>query len=117
MPFWRAPKDGVATKADKISLSNKHGYRDLLRAIAEGHTPLVERLLKAGAAADAAAGACGCTPLHSAASKGHTTFVRQPLGSRAAGNVALADSSPPLHHAALHGHTGVVLLLLHHLDA
>ena len=86
----------------------------LLHGAAEyGHTGMVELLLnfRQGASIEARNN-LGYTPLHFAASKGHTVVVGLLLEKGASINAKDGFDSTPLHNAAINGHTSTVKLLL-----
>jgi ankyrin repeat protein len=86
----------------------------LLRAAGNGDVDAAERLMSAGAAADAEDG-FGNTPLHRAAMHGHIEVARLLLREHSAEiNRRNIDGYTPLHLAALIGHLGEVRILLEH---
>jgi ankyrin repeat protein len=72
---------------------------------------LVQLLIDAGAALDAL-DYCNRTPLHIAASKGHSDAARALLEAGAAVNACNTDGKSILHYAAVQGSKAVVSLLL-----
>lgn len=105
-----------------------HGYTALHWAAMDGHTEMVERLLKAGADANAVSKE-KVTPLYLAAQRGHAKVVHVLLDSGAKPDLAanyygpphtrrwgsnIFDGCTPLYVAAENGHTEVVQLLLAH---
>ena len=81
-------------------------------AAAKGNLPIVETLLRAGAAVGDA-DLQGQTPLHGAAMGGHEAVARALLMRGARLNAVDNEGNTPLHSAAKYGRTDVVRLLLH----
>ena len=98
-----------------IDVLNAKGQTSLHVAAAQGHSKVVEQLVKAGARKEAASRA-GLTPLMMAASNGHASAVetlvdfRVDLEARAMAHQHAGWTA--LHFAAAAGHTHVVGLLI-----
>ena len=96
-------------------VADEYGYTPLHLAAQAGHLSIVRRLLRAGAAVDAAG--CGATPLHRAAYNGLTDVCAALLSAGAsvtAVDTSADDLRTPLHKAASGGHAATVALLLAH---
>lgn len=85
-----------------IDKRNADGETKLFRAVREGNTSAVKKLLRAGADPDIADNH-GMTPLHQAAYWGEDEIVSLLLKSGAAPNVDNGQGWTPLHSAALAG--------------
>ncbi|PNH00147.1 Ankyrin repeat domain-containing protein, partial [Tetrabaena socialis] len=109
--FPQEPWPGVMKSYSKKSANRRAGETALHRASNQGHTEVVEVLLRAGADV-AAKSSNGWTALHWASEKGHTEVVAALL--RAGADVAAKTNSgfTALHKASIGGHTEVVAALL-----
>ncbi|MDY0009069.1 MAG: ankyrin repeat domain-containing protein [Bdellovibrionales bacterium] len=85
-----------------IDKRNADGETKLFRAVREGNTSAVKKLLRAGADPDIADNH-GMTPLHQAAYWGEDEIVSLLLKSGAAPNIDNGQGWTPLHSAALAG--------------
>ena len=96
----------------KINATNKYGETALHWAVENGHTEIVEALVKAGAKVDVKYD--GVTALHIAAMNGRTKIVEALIKAGANVNEKTKDSEgwTALHWAAEDGNTEIVNLLL-----
>jgi len=85
--------------------------KELFKAVKEGDTAKLERLLKEGADVNVKDD-YGRTPLHVAAEKGEVEIVKLLLEKGADVNVKNNNGQTPLHYAASGGYTEIVKLLL-----
>ena len=85
--------------------------KSLYEAVERTDRAGINRLIGQGADVNAGAGD-GHTPLHQAASEGHTAVVELLIAKGADAMAAGLDGGTPLHQAASNGHTAVVELLI-----
>ena len=83
-----------------------------LRAVAAGNISALEKVLAAGADANARGGKRGWTPLMYAADKGYTLLVPPLLKAGAKPNLRAADGATALFIAALRGRSELVEILM-----
>uniref|UniRef100_A0A665WEP0 Ankyrin repeat and sterile alpha motif domain containing 1A n=1 Tax=Echeneis naucrates TaxID=173247 RepID=A0A665WEP0_ECHNA len=107
-PIWRGPN---------VNCVDSTGYTPLHHAALNGHSEVVEALLRNEALTNIADNK-GCYPLHLAAWKGDEHIVRLLIRqgpSHPKLNEQNNDNETPLHCAAQYGHSQVVRLLLEEL--
>ena len=95
----------------QLDAGDSSGWTPLMCAAANGHTPAVLALAKAGADV-ARPNNQGRTALHWAACKGHAEAAQVLLSSGADVDAPAKNGWTPLHCACLHQHAGVVQVLL-----
>uniref|UniRef100_A0A8K9VCH6 Ankyrin repeat and sterile alpha motif domain containing 1A n=1 Tax=Oncorhynchus mykiss TaxID=8022 RepID=A0A8K9VCH6_ONCMY len=108
LSIWRGPN---------VNCVDSTGYTPLHHAALNGHSEVVEALLRNEALTNIADNK-GCYPLHLAAWKGDQRIVRLLIHqgpSHPKLNEQNNDNETPLHCAAQYGHTQVVRLLLEEL--
>ncbi|KAK7878407.1 hypothetical protein WMY93_031037, partial [Mugilogobius chulae] len=108
LSIWRGPN---------VNCVDSTGYTPLHHAALNGHSEVVEALLRNEALTNIADNK-GCYPLHLAAWKGDQQIVRLLIHqgpSHPKLNEQNNDNETPLHCAAQYGHTQVVRLLLEEL--
>uniref|UniRef100_A0A8C7JVA8 Ankyrin repeat and sterile alpha motif domain containing 1A n=1 Tax=Oncorhynchus kisutch TaxID=8019 RepID=A0A8C7JVA8_ONCKI len=108
LSIWRGPN---------VNCVDSTGYTPLHHAALNGHSEVVESLLRNEALTNIADNK-GCYPLHLAAWKGDQRIVRLLIHqgpSHPKLNEQNNDNETPLHCAAQYGHTQVVRLLLEEL--
>lgn len=108
LSIWRGPN---------VNCVDSTGYTPLHHAALNGHSDVVETLLRNEALTNIADNK-GCYPLHLAAWKGDEHIVKLLIHqgpSHPRLNEQNNDNETPLHCAAQYGHTGVVRLLLEEL--
>ncbi|KAJ0036229.1 hypothetical protein NQD34_004906 [Periophthalmus magnuspinnatus] len=108
LSIWRGPN---------VNCVDSTGYTPLHHAALNGHSEVVEALLRNEALTNIADNK-GCYPLHLAAWKGDQQIVRMLIHqgpSHPKLNEQNNDNETPLHCAAQYGHTQVVRLLLEEL--
>uniref|UniRef100_A0AAY5EF71 Ankyrin repeat and sterile alpha motif domain containing 1A n=1 Tax=Electrophorus electricus TaxID=8005 RepID=A0AAY5EF71_ELEEL len=108
LSIWRVPN---------VNCVDSNGYTPLHHAALNGHSDVVELLLRNEALANVA-DSKGCYPLHLAAWKGDQYIVRLLIHqgpSYPKLNEQNNDNETPLHCAAQYGHSEVVRLLLEEL--
>ncbi|XP_041712219.1 ankyrin repeat and SAM domain-containing protein 1A isoform X5 [Coregonus clupeaformis] len=108
LSIWRGPN---------VNCVDSTGYTPLHHAALNGHSEIVEALLRNEALTNIADNK-GCYPLHLAAWKGDQQIVRLLIHqgpSHPKLNEQNNDNETPLHCAAQYGHTQVVRLLLEEL--
>jgi ankyrin repeat protein len=94
-----------------VDQADDEGTTPLCVAAQEGHTAVVELLVRAKADLDKASNT-GATPLKIAAQGGHTAIVELLVRAKASLDQASNQGVTPLAFAAQNGHTGVVELLV-----
>ena len=87
------------------------GITPLHIACQNGHLPIVEKLIKAGAVLDNAT-TKGSTPLYIACQNGHLPIVEKLIKAGADLNKATTNGSTPLHMACVKGHAEIVETLI-----
>ncbi|XP_051282837.1 ankyrin repeat and SAM domain-containing protein 1A isoform X9 [Dicentrarchus labrax] len=108
LSIWRGPN---------VNCVDSTGYSPLHHAALNGHSEVVEALLRNEALTNIADNK-GCYPLHLAAWKGDEHIVKLLIHqgpSHPRLNEQNNDNETPLHCAAQYGHSGVVRLLLEEL--
>ncbi|XP_073326172.1 ankyrin repeat and SAM domain-containing protein 1A isoform X4 [Pagrus major] len=108
LSIWRGPN---------VNCVDSTGYSPLHHAALNGHSEVVEALLRNEALTNIADNK-GCYPLHLAAWKGDEHIVKLLIHqgpSHPKLNEQNNDNETPLHCAAQYGHSGVVRLLLEEL--
>jgi len=118
--LFSASKQGKIEKVRTILLDSNHfllsigdrkGYSALHWASANGHLPVVEALVKAGARVNLPDDQ-GCTPLHVASRNGNSDIVKFLLQKRADIDAHDALGFTPLHWSVVRGHLTVAKALI-----
>lgn len=97
----------------KLSIEGRGGVTALLLSSEQGHSAVTKILTDAGADPAAALSRDRSTPLHLAATGGHSEVMRAPIEAGACSNSRRLDGATPLYLAAGSGHLDATKILLH----